>query len=187
MSYGGSVDDQITRIKLELDRREASHKPAPAEPKQSAVTQDQPRPRVLKWTTVGPGSTTAAQFHIMHSRWISGGDGVGSSPVCALGSFQRQRGLAAKAGPGPTNTDPSATASNGDRTHTMEITQVIEQLRAQLAETEADAQRLRTAIEALEGSVESRPPRPALAVAPVAAQRAARIQRPDRRQGGAHA
>jgi hypothetical protein len=43
----------------------------------------------------------------------------------------------------------------------MEITQVIEQLRAQLAETEADAQRLRTAIEALEGSVETSdaPPR----------------------------
>ena len=39
----------------------------------------------------------------------------------------------------------------------MEIKQVIEQLRAQLAETEADAQRLRTAIEALEGSVESAP------------------------------
>ena len=39
----------------------------------------------------------------------------------------------------------------------MEITQVIEQLKAQLAETEADAQRLRTAIEALEGSVESAP------------------------------
>jgi len=39
----------------------------------------------------------------------------------------------------------------------MEITQVIEQLRAQLTETEADAQRLRTAIEALEGSVESTP------------------------------
>jgi hypothetical protein len=35
----------------------------------------------------------------------------------------------------------------------MEITQVIDQLRAQLTETEADAQRLRTAIEALEGSV----------------------------------
>jgi hypothetical protein len=39
----------------------------------------------------------------------------------------------------------------------MEITQVIEQLRTQLAETEADAQRLRTAVEALEGSVESTP------------------------------
>jgi hypothetical protein len=37
----------------------------------------------------------------------------------------------------------------------MEIKQVIEQLRTQLTETEADAQRLRTAIEALEGSVES--------------------------------
>jgi hypothetical protein len=37
----------------------------------------------------------------------------------------------------------------------MEITQVIDQLRVQLAETEANAQRLRTAIEALEGSVES--------------------------------
>jgi hypothetical protein len=37
----------------------------------------------------------------------------------------------------------------------MEITQVIDQLRAQLTETEANAQRLRTAIEALEGSVES--------------------------------
>ena len=34
----------------------------------------------------------------------------------------------------------------------MEMTQVIDQLRSQLAETEADAQRLRTAIEALEGS-----------------------------------
>jgi hypothetical protein len=34
----------------------------------------------------------------------------------------------------------------------MEMTQVVDQLRAQLAETEADAQRLRTAIEALEGS-----------------------------------
>jgi len=34
----------------------------------------------------------------------------------------------------------------------MEMTQVIDQLRAQLAETEADAQRLRTAIEALEGA-----------------------------------
>jgi hypothetical protein len=44
---------------------------------------------------------------------------------------------------------------------TMDITQVIEQLRTQLAETEADAQRLRTAIEALEGSVETSatPPR----------------------------
>jgi hypothetical protein len=44
----------------------------------------------------------------------------------------------------------------------MEITQVIAQLKAQLAETEANAQRLRTAIEALEGSVESsdvQPPR----------------------------
>jgi hypothetical protein len=44
----------------------------------------------------------------------------------------------------------------------MEITQVIDQLRVQLAETEANAQRLRTAIEALEGSVESsdvQPPR----------------------------
>ncbi|MFZ0385286.1 MAG: hypothetical protein WAL22_06475 [Solirubrobacteraceae bacterium] len=44
----------------------------------------------------------------------------------------------------------------------MEITQVIDQLKAQLAETEANAQRLRTAIEALEGSVESsdvQPPR----------------------------
>jgi predicted Rossmann fold nucleotide-binding protein DprA/Smf involved in DNA uptake len=49
----------------------------------------------------------------------------------------------------------------------MEISQVIEQLRAQLAETEADAQRLRTAIEALEGSVESRP-------APARARRSAR-------------
>jgi predicted Rossmann fold nucleotide-binding protein DprA/Smf involved in DNA uptake len=39
----------------------------------------------------------------------------------------------------------------------MDITQVIEQLQAQLAETEADAQRLRTAIAALEGSVESTP------------------------------
>jgi predicted Rossmann fold nucleotide-binding protein DprA/Smf involved in DNA uptake len=39
----------------------------------------------------------------------------------------------------------------------MEITQVIEQLQAQLAETEADAQRLRTAIAALEGTVESTP------------------------------
>jgi predicted Rossmann fold nucleotide-binding protein DprA/Smf involved in DNA uptake len=39
----------------------------------------------------------------------------------------------------------------------MEITQVIEQLKAQLAETEADAQRLRTAIEALAGTVESSP------------------------------
>jgi hypothetical protein len=37
----------------------------------------------------------------------------------------------------------------------MEITQVIEQLKGQLAETEADAQRLRTAIAALEGSVAS--------------------------------
>jgi hypothetical protein len=37
----------------------------------------------------------------------------------------------------------------------MEITQVIDQLRAQLAETEANAQRLRTAIEALEGSAET--------------------------------
>jgi hypothetical protein len=37
----------------------------------------------------------------------------------------------------------------------MELTQVIDQLRAQLAETEANAQRLRTAIEALEGSAES--------------------------------
>jgi predicted HTH transcriptional regulator len=37
----------------------------------------------------------------------------------------------------------------------MDITQVIEQLQAQLAETEADAQRLRTAIAALQGSVES--------------------------------
>jgi len=35
----------------------------------------------------------------------------------------------------------------------MEITQVIEQLKTQLGETEADAQRLRTAIAALEGSV----------------------------------
>jgi hypothetical protein len=34
----------------------------------------------------------------------------------------------------------------------MEMTQVVDQLRAQLAETEANAQRLRTAIEALEGS-----------------------------------
>jgi len=34
----------------------------------------------------------------------------------------------------------------------MEMTQVIDQLRAQLAETEANAQRLRTAIEALQGS-----------------------------------
>jgi hypothetical protein len=34
----------------------------------------------------------------------------------------------------------------------MEMNQVIDQLRAQLAETEADAQRLRTAIEALEGA-----------------------------------
>jgi hypothetical protein len=34
----------------------------------------------------------------------------------------------------------------------MEMTQVVDQLRAQLAETEADAQRLRTAIEALEGA-----------------------------------
>ncbi len=34
----------------------------------------------------------------------------------------------------------------------MEMTQVIDQLRAQLTETEANAQRLRTAIEALEGS-----------------------------------
>ena len=42
----------------------------------------------------------------------------------------------------------------------MEISQVIEQLRAQLSETEADAQRLRTAIEALEGSVESSPAPP---------------------------
>jgi hypothetical protein len=44
----------------------------------------------------------------------------------------------------------------------MEITQVIDQLKAQLAETEANAQRLRTAIDALEGSVESsdvQPPR----------------------------
>jgi hypothetical protein len=39
----------------------------------------------------------------------------------------------------------------------MEITQVIEQLQVQLAETEADAQRLRTAIAALEGTVESTP------------------------------
>ena len=39
----------------------------------------------------------------------------------------------------------------------MDITQVIEQLQAQLAETEADAQRLRTAIEALAGTVESSP------------------------------
>ena len=39
----------------------------------------------------------------------------------------------------------------------MEITQVIEQLKAQLAETEADAQRLRTAIEALAGTVDSSP------------------------------
>ena len=39
----------------------------------------------------------------------------------------------------------------------MEISQVIEQLKAQLAETEADAQRLRTAIEALAGTVESAP------------------------------
>jgi hypothetical protein len=39
----------------------------------------------------------------------------------------------------------------------MEISQVIAQLKAQLAETEADAQRLRTAIEALEGTVESSP------------------------------
>jgi hypothetical protein len=37
----------------------------------------------------------------------------------------------------------------------MEITQVIGQLKGQLAETEADAQRLRTAIAALEGSVAS--------------------------------
>ena len=37
----------------------------------------------------------------------------------------------------------------------MEITQVIDQLRAQLAETEANAQRLRTAIGALEGSAET--------------------------------
>jgi predicted HTH transcriptional regulator len=42
----------------------------------------------------------------------------------------------------------------------MEITQVIAQLQAQLAETEADAQRLRTAIEALEGSVASSPAPP---------------------------
>jgi predicted Rossmann fold nucleotide-binding protein DprA/Smf involved in DNA uptake len=42
----------------------------------------------------------------------------------------------------------------------MEISQVIEQLKAQLAETEADAQRLRTAIEALEGSVASSPAPP---------------------------
>jgi hypothetical protein len=44
----------------------------------------------------------------------------------------------------------------------MEITQVIDQLKGQLAETEANAQRLRTAIEALQGSVESsdvQPPR----------------------------
>jgi hypothetical protein len=44
----------------------------------------------------------------------------------------------------------------------MEITQVIDQLKEQLAETEANAQRLRTAIEALQGSVESsdvQPPR----------------------------
>lgn len=39
----------------------------------------------------------------------------------------------------------------------MDITQVIEQLKAQLAETEANAQRLRTAIEALEGSVATSP------------------------------
>ena len=39
----------------------------------------------------------------------------------------------------------------------MEITQVIEQLQVQLTETEADAQRLRTAIAALEGSVETTP------------------------------
>jgi predicted Rossmann fold nucleotide-binding protein DprA/Smf involved in DNA uptake len=39
----------------------------------------------------------------------------------------------------------------------MDITQVIEQLQAQLAETEADAQRLRTAIAALQGSAESTP------------------------------
>jgi predicted Rossmann fold nucleotide-binding protein DprA/Smf involved in DNA uptake len=39
----------------------------------------------------------------------------------------------------------------------MDITQVIEQLQAQLAETEADAQRLRTAIAALEGSAASTP------------------------------
>jgi predicted Rossmann fold nucleotide-binding protein DprA/Smf involved in DNA uptake len=49
----------------------------------------------------------------------------------------------------------------------MEITQVIEQLKAQLAETEADAQRLRTAIEALEGSVATSP-------APARARRSAR-------------
>jgi predicted Rossmann fold nucleotide-binding protein DprA/Smf involved in DNA uptake len=49
----------------------------------------------------------------------------------------------------------------------MEITQVIEQLQAQLAETEADAQRLRTAIAALEGTVESSP-------APSRARRSAR-------------
>ena len=42
----------------------------------------------------------------------------------------------------------------------MDISQVIEQLQTQLAETEADAQRLRTAIAALEGSVESTPAAP---------------------------
>jgi hypothetical protein len=51
----------------------------------------------------------------------------------------------------------------------MEITQVIAQLRAQLAETEADAQRLRTAIEALEGTVESSP-------APTRARRNTRLR-----------
>ncbi len=51
----------------------------------------------------------------------------------------------------------------------MEITQVIEQLQTQLTETEADAERLRTAIAALEGSVGSSP-----APAPTRGRRSAR-------------
>jgi predicted Rossmann fold nucleotide-binding protein DprA/Smf involved in DNA uptake len=53
----------------------------------------------------------------------------------------------------------------------MEITQVIEQLKSQLAETEADAQRLRTAIEALAGTVESTP-------APAPSRRSPRARAP---------